>query len=150
MTIDEQYLIRERILKILGAAFHIYSSNGTLVGYCKQKAFRFKEDLRIYTDASLTREIMLIKARNLIDFGATYEVRLPDGALLGSFRRRGFTSSFMRAHWIAFDEHDQEIGEIIEHGGALAVIRRVLGPQCLMLPEAVSYTHLTLPTSDLV
>ena len=80
MNADEQYFIRERIFKILGAAFHIYSENGNVVGYCKQKAFRLKEDLRIYSSESCSDEIMLIKARNIVDFGATYAVTLPTGA----------------------------------------------------------------------
>ena len=134
---DEEYLVRERIFKFLGAAFHIYSASGDVVGYCRQKAFRFKEDLRIYSSESCTNEIMLIKARNVIDFGATYEVTLPDGTALGSFRRKGFTSSFMRAHWIVTDEHGGEVGELVEEGGALPVLRRLLGPLCLLFPETV-------------
>lgn len=137
MLPDEQYLIRERILKILGAAFHIYSHNGNLVGYCKQKPFRIKEDLRIYRSETCSHEMMLIKARNIVDFGATYEVTLPDGTLLGCFRRKGFTSSFMRAHWMVTDEHEREVGQLLEHGGTLTVLRRFLGPLCLLFPETV-------------
>ncbi|MEE2682106.1 MAG: hypothetical protein VX641_07010 [Planctomycetota bacterium] len=142
MQHGEQYLIRQRILKFLGAAFHIHSSTGALVGYCRQKAFRFKEDLRIYRSESCREEIMLIKARNIIDFGATYEVRLPDGIELGSFRRKGFTSSFMRAHWMVADEHGREVGELLEEGGALPVLRRLLGPLCLLFPETVVLSRL--------
>jgi uncharacterized protein YxjI len=137
MNADEQYFIRERIFKILGAAFHIYSENGNVVGYCKQKAFRLKEDLRIYSSESCSDEIMRIKARNIVDFGATYEVTLPDGTPLGSFRRKGFTSNFMRAHWMVNDEHEREVGELLEDGGGLTVMRRLLGPLCLLFPETL-------------
>ncbi len=46
----EHYTIRRKVLKIFGAAFHIYDPHGNLAGYCKQKAFKLKEDIRIYTD----------------------------------------------------------------------------------------------------
>ena len=139
---NEQYLIRERIFKLLGNAFHIYSPTGNVVGYCKQKAFRMKEDLRIYGSESCSDEIMLIKARNIVDFGATYEVSLPDGTPLGSFTRKGFTSSFMRAHWLVNDENERAVGELVEQGGALTVMRRLLGPLCLLFPETVLLSRL--------
>ena len=37
----------DEVLKIFGAAFHIYDPHGALVGYCKQKAFKLKEDIRM-------------------------------------------------------------------------------------------------------
>ena len=42
------YLLRRQFLKIFGAAFHIYGPNGDLMFYSKQKAFRLKEDIRLY------------------------------------------------------------------------------------------------------
>ena len=45
----EQYTVRRKVLKIFGAAFHVYDEHGSVVGYCKQKAFKLKEDIRLYT-----------------------------------------------------------------------------------------------------
>lgn len=46
----EAYTIRRKVLKLFGAAFHIYNPAGAVVGFCKQKAFKLKEDIRVYTD----------------------------------------------------------------------------------------------------
>lgn len=75
----EKYTIRRKVLKIFGAAFHIYDAQGQVIGYCKQAAFKLKEDLRIYTDESMQRELLRISARHIIDFGATYDIKPPKG-----------------------------------------------------------------------
>ena len=78
----ESYTIRQKVFKIWGNAFHIYGADGSLAGYCRQKALKLKEDLRFYTDESMSAELFVIKARSVIDFGATYDVKLP-GMLYG-------------------------------------------------------------------
>jgi hypothetical protein len=73
----ESYVIRRKVFKIFGAAFHVYDPQGGLVGYCKQKAFKLREDIRIYTDESCSTEFLTIKARSIIDFGSTYDCHAP-------------------------------------------------------------------------
>ncbi|MFN7020333.1 MAG: hypothetical protein ACK4WH_03270 [Phycisphaerales bacterium] len=131
----EAYTIRRKVLKFFGAAFHIYDPQGGLVGFCKQKAFKLKEDLRIYTDEACTTELIVIKARSIIDFGAVYDVTLPDGNSLGSFRRKGFTSSFLRDHWLVFDASGVQAGEVIEQGGFLPFARRYIDLVSLFFPQ---------------
>ena len=46
----DQYTIRRRVFQLFGASFHAYDPNGRVVGFSKQKAFRLKEDIRIYPD----------------------------------------------------------------------------------------------------
>ena len=75
----EMYTIRRQVLKLLGAAFHLYNPAGEVVGYCKQAALKLKEDIRVYTDESCAQELLTIKARSIIDFSATYDIALSDG-----------------------------------------------------------------------
>lgn len=131
----EAYTIRRKVLKIFGAAFHVYDPRGGLVGYCKQKAFKLKEDLRIYTDESCATELIVIKARSIIDFGAVYDVTLPDGKSLGSFRRKGLKSSFIRDHWLVYDGAGAQVGEVIEQGGFLTIARRYIDLVSLFFPQ---------------
>ena len=44
----DSYMIRQKVLKLLGAEFHIYSDDSMqqLIGYSKQKALKLKEDIR--------------------------------------------------------------------------------------------------------
>ncbi|MCH2144403.1 MAG: hypothetical protein MK082_04565 [Phycisphaerales bacterium] len=157
MNHGEQFTIRRKVFKIFGGAFHIYDSNGRLVGYCKQKAFKLREDLRIHTDESCTETLLVISARNIIDFGATYDIGLPDGTALGSIKRMGIASTVLRDHWVLHDPEENQIGEILEDGQGLAFARRFVPLVSLLSPQvyhltatgtevpAVSYrTHMNL------
>ncbi len=120
------YLIRRKVFTFLGAAFHLYDSVGTVIGFCKQKAFKLKEDIRIYTDESCTDELLVILARNVVDFSASYDVVDPRaGEGVGTLRRRGF-KSMLRDEWILLDAAGAEIGTIIEDSMIMALVRRFL------------------------
>ena len=41
------YMIRRKVFRIFGGAFHIYDPAGQVVGYSKQKAFKLREDIRL-------------------------------------------------------------------------------------------------------
>lgn len=121
-----KYLVRRKILKILGAAFHIYDEQGNVVFYSSQKAFKLKEDIRIYTGEDMKAEVLRIHARNIIDFSATYDVIDPlDGTKVGALKRKGL-KSVLKDEWIFFDAQDREIGLIQEDNMLLALIRRFL------------------------
>lgn len=131
----EQYVIRRKIFTFLGASFTIFAPGGNVVGFCRQKAFRLKEDLRIYTDSSMTTEMMNIRARNVIDFGATYDVALAGGSPIGSLRRRGMSSAFLRDSWLVFDPAGREIAKLTELGGASPFLRRITPIVNLFSPQ---------------
>ena len=57
---DDYYLIRRKILKLLGGAFHIYNAQQQVVGYSELKAFKLKEDIRLYTDETMSQEISAV------------------------------------------------------------------------------------------
>lgn len=131
--INYNYLIRRKVFNLLGAKFHIYDSYGNMIGFCKQKAFKLKEDIRIYTDESMSQEFLCILARNIIDFSACYDVYDPaTGALLGSWVRKGW-SSVIRDSWELLDPYGNRIGEVKEDSLALAMIRRFL---CNLIPQS--------------
>ena len=120
-----RYMIRQKVLKILGAAFYITDDDGQQVGFCNQKAFKLKEDIRLYTDETKSKELLSIKARSVIDFGATYDVYDDNSLLLGSARRKGL-KSMIRDEWLIFDDQGQELAKLQEDGGGLAFARRIL------------------------
>ena len=136
----DRYVIRKQVFKIFGAAFHIYDPQGQLLAYCKLKAFKLKEDLRLYTDENMTSELMVIKARNIIDFGATYDVQDPtEEEPLGSLRRHGFTS-MVRDKWVVMDPAGQEICEINEDSLVNALVRRFGGALAMFFPQKFTGT----------
>ena len=123
---EDTYTIRRKILKLVGGAFHIYDGAGRVVGYTKMKAFKLKEDLRMFESEAMHEEIFRIQARNILDISATYDVYDGNGGeKLGAVRRRGL-KSILKDEWTILDEFDREVGVIAEDSMALALIRRFL------------------------
>ena len=133
----EKYTIRRKVFKVFGAGFHIYAADGQLAGYCKQKAFKLKEDLRVFTDESQSDELFRISARSIIDFSSTYDVTLPSGESLGSLRRKGF-ASLVRDTWLVFGPNGNEIATLKEDSGTKAIFRRLLGDYSSLMPQSFS------------
>ena len=121
-----EFTIRRKVLTLLGAKFHIYDAEGKLIGFSQQKAFKLKEDIRVFTDESMTDERVAIKARSILDFSAAYDVvDTHKQEKLGALKRKGW-SSMIRDSWIMMDPNDREVGTIQEDSMALALIRRFL------------------------
>jgi uncharacterized protein YxjI len=120
------YLVRRKVFKLLGAAFHIYDPDGKVAFYSKQKAFKLKEDIRIYTAEDMQTEVLTIRARQIIDFSAVYDVFDPiNNTKVGALKRKGM-KSIIKDEWIIMDTEDREIGLIQEDSIILALIRRFL------------------------
>ncbi len=123
---DNQYLIRRKILKLIGADFHIYDQQQRVVGFSNMKGFKLKEDIRVYSDESKSQELWRISARNVIDFGGTYDIiDSASGQSLGAVRRKGF-KSIIQDEWHILDTNDQQMGTITEDSIVFALIRRFL------------------------
>jgi uncharacterized protein YxjI len=137
----EKYTIRRKVLKIFGAAFHIYDAQGRVVAYCKQKALRLREDLRIYTDESMGTELLRISTSEIIDIGATYTVALADGSVVGTMRQNGLRSAFVRDEWLAFNAAGKQIAFLREEGSTLlTVARHWIQDIAFLFPQQYSVT----------
>ena len=120
------YLFRRKFLKIFGASFHVYDKNGSLLFYSKQKAFKLREDIRIYADESMSKELLLIKTPQILDFGATYNVNDPStGETVGSIRRK-FLKSLIKDQWVFLNAAGEEIGQMSESSWLGAILSRFI------------------------
>lgn len=120
----QTYMIRRKFFQLFGAAFHVYGPNDELVFFSRQKAFRLKEDIRLYADESETEEVLTIHARSWLDFAAAYDVvDTQTGEKVGGLKRRGF-KSMVRDEWIFMDADDRDIGMIQEESQMMALVRR--------------------------
>jgi uncharacterized protein YxjI len=123
---QRHYVIRRKVFKLFGGAFHIYDEAGGLVFYSKMKAFKLKEDLRVFTDESMREEVLTIKARQILDISATYDVTDPTtGQKLGALQRKGL-KSMLRDEWVVLDGRERQVGLIQEDSLMLALVRRLL------------------------
>ena len=120
-----QYLLKRQVFALTGR-LRFYSPQGEMVLYVEQKMFRLREDIRVYSDEGKGQELLLIKARSIIDFAAAYDVL--DGASgqkVGTLRRRGWRS-MLRDQWEVLDVNDQPMGLLYEDSAGQAMLRRLL------------------------
>jgi len=122
----DQYLARRKLLTLFTPKFHFYDPFGQLVAYVEQKAFKLKEDITVFADEQKQRSLLRIKARQIVDFSAAYEVMdLATQQNVGALRRKGL-KSILRDEWMLLDAAGQEIGHIQEDSAMKATLRRFL------------------------
>lgn len=124
------YLIHQKITP-LANQYAIYEAGsdgqpGSMIGFAQQKRFSFKEKFTIYTDDSKQAAAFEIQARQVLDFGARYDVRDASGNILGTIGKN-FTSSLLRSTWHIYQPGQEEKPALVvqERSPVLAVIRRV-------------------------
>lgn len=121
-----QYQLRKKVFRIFGDDFKIFDPEEKLAFYSRLKAFRLREDIRVYADEEKTRELLVIKARTSFDFGTAYDVTdSVSGEHVGVLRRKGF-ASMLRDEWAILDSDDNVRGRIMEDSAMRAIVRRVL------------------------
>ncbi len=119
------YLLKRQVLALTGK-FRIYGPSGELLLFCEQKMFRLREDFRVYSDESKSQEMLMIKARQIIDFSAAYDViDSASGQKVGALRRRGLRS-LLRDEWEVWDVNDVAVGRLFEDSMQMALLRRFL------------------------
>lgn len=122
-----EYLLRRKFWSFLGQKFYIYDAREQLVGFVYQKAFKLKEDIRVYRTEAMKEELLIIKARKIIDFSAAYDVvDALNNEKVGALRRKGFTSAFFKDSWEILDNNDDVYGTLEEDSAFLSLVRRHL------------------------
>lgn len=145
---NEVYIIKQKVLTI-GRKYHIENGNGQGIGFCKQKMFKLKEDIRIFTDENMTGELLLIKQQQILDFSGTFAVTdTQTGQLVGYVGRKGL-KSIIRDTWKIFDTSSKEIATVEERSGLLAVLRR-LSDIAKWIPKKYDMTHNGSPIAEVV
>ncbi|CAN0596090.1 unnamed protein product, partial [Laminaria digitata] len=76
-----------------------------------------------------------LQAQSVIDFGATYNITLPDGSSLGSMRRKGLRSSFVRDELMLFDRSGTQIATVRELGSFTPFARRYVEYASILFPQ---------------
>ena len=121
-----QYMIREKFWKIFGNKFWFEDVNEKRYGFCEQKRFKLKEDIRIYVDESKSHEWLKIKQKQIVDAWGGYDiVDSQSGEHIGTVRRK-FWASIIRTRWHLLDAAGNEVGILIEDSMGYALARRLL------------------------
>lgn len=80
--------------KLAAIASQIYATDadGNSIFYVKQKLFKLKEDIEIFTDSSKTNKLYNVKADRVIDFSPTFTLYDASGVAVGAVKRNGGAS----------------------------------------------------------
>jgi uncharacterized protein YxjI len=131
-----RYTIRSKFFRVFGGAFHIYDDQGNLALYSDQKRFRLKEDIRLYDDEDKRTELLRISTRSVFDISGAYDVHDSlAGERVGTLKRQGITSTFLRDQWTLHDGSGREIGTIVEDSAVKALVRRYVDAVAFLLPQ---------------
>ena len=140
------YLLKRQAIALTGK-FRFYDPAGNLVMFSEKKMFKLREDIRVYSDESKSREVLSIKARQILDFSAAYDVVDTElNQKVGVLRRRGLRS-LLRDEWEVLDASDGMKGKLFEDSVALALLRRFALGQ--WLPQNYDITFGNTRVADL-
>jgi uncharacterized protein YxjI len=121
------FILRQRFRPVINQyEFSLPATNGTggePICFVEQKRFKFKEDIRFYTDESKAHELMRIKARQRFDPRARYDVTAPDGSKIGEIQKV-FGASLLRSTYGMFGPGGDEVATATEKSLAVALFRR--------------------------
>lgn len=104
----------------------VTDASGAVVLYCKQKAFKLKEDVTVFADEAQARPVFRIKADRVIDFSARYAIETADGQALGAVKRQGM-KSLWRSHYDVSDAQGRPCFTIREANPWTKVFDSLLG-----------------------
>jgi len=131
----QTYTVRKKLFNFLHTGFHIYGPDDQLAMYSRMKGFKLKEDIRLYTDESMSTEVLTIGTESIIDFSAAYTVRdAITGEAVGALRRKGL-KSMLRDEWEVFNADGSALGKIIEDSTLKALARRFIDLLALFMPQ---------------
>jgi uncharacterized protein YxjI len=99
---------------------------GQPVCFVEQKRFKFKEDIRFFTDDTKQVEVMRLKARQRFDPAARYDITDADGGKIGEIQKV-FGASLLRSTYRLYDASGEETAKATEKSLAVALFRRLVG-----------------------
>lgn len=131
-TQNDKFILRQRIKLVINQyEFTLPGPDGDEdpaqpVAFVEQKRFKFKEDIRFYTDETKTTELMRIKALQRFDPRAKYDVTNAQGEKIGQIQKV-FGKSLIRSTYTVFGADGQELATAKERSFAVALFRRLVG-----------------------
>jgi uncharacterized protein YxjI len=138
----DRYMVRTKVFRFFGGAFHVYDDQGNVVLYFEQKRFKLKEDIRLYPDESMTSELLRISTQSIFDIAGAYDVQdSVSGERIGTLKREGISSTFLRDQWQVFDGEGNQVGQLQEDSMLKALVRRFVEAAAFLMPQKY---HLTI------
>lgn len=106
--------------------FTATDANGKVIAYVKQKMFKLKEDISIFSDDTKTLLNYKIKADKWLDFSAAYSLIDKNDHEMGKVTRKGWRSIW-KAEYEIIDQNQNQQYSIREENGWVKVFDSILG-----------------------
>jgi uncharacterized protein YxjI len=126
----DRFLLRQRWAPVINRyEFTLPAPDGTPgepVCFVEQKRFKFKEDIRFFTDDTKQVEVMRLKARQRFDPAARYDITDAEGGKIGEIQKV-FGASLLRSTYRLYDASGEETAKATEKSLVVALFRRLVG-----------------------
>ena len=123
------FLLRQKWTLVVNRYFFSlpdsHGDEGQVFAFVEQARFKFKEDIRFFTDESKQVQLLRIKARQRFDPAARYDITDGDGQKIGEIQK-AFTKSLLRSTYVLFDAHGNAVCQATERNLAVALFRRLV------------------------
>lgn len=141
------YRIRKKVLTIWNK-YWVEDQHGKMLGFSKQKMFRLKEDIRVYTDEKMQEELFKIKQQQIIDMWATFAVTdSRTNITVGYIKRKALKSAFLWDEWEVYNANNQLVGGLYEEEGR-GLARKYL-PGGSLIPEKMTFKLNNYPVANI-
>ena len=122
----DRFVLRQKFAMVINRYVFALADEEPETPFCfvEQARYKFKEDIRFYTDESKAVELLRIKARQRFDPRATYDVTGADGSKLGEIQKVFGKSLFRSTYAI-----NTPTGDVVaqEQNPVIALFRRLVG-----------------------
>jgi uncharacterized protein YxjI len=133
---QQDHFIAQQKIWTLAPRFYFRDYNGNTLAFLRKKVFTLKDEIKVFTDESLSMELLRIKARKIIDWGTAFDVTDSiNQQKVGAIKRKGWRS-MVRTEWTIIDASEREICTIREDSLLLATVRRYL---INLIPQSYSF-----------
>jgi hypothetical protein len=113
-------------ISTLANDFTATDATGQIVAHVRQKMFKFKDDISIYTDETKSQVNYRIKADRWLDFSAAYSFYNSEGNQFGKVARKGWRSLW-KAEYEIIDQFEKVQYHIREENAWVKVMDSLLG-----------------------
>ena len=129
------YRIRRKVLAIAQQYF-VEDANGRQLAYSRQKMFKLKEDIRVYSDENMVQELFRIQQQNWTDVWGQFAIVDSATNTVVGFVRRKALKSIIKGEWELFDPYQRLFGHIKQETGR-ALVRRFV-PMGGLVPDKLT------------
>jgi uncharacterized protein YxjI len=106
--------------------FTAKNASGQTIAYVKQKMFKLKEAINVYSDESKTKILFTIAANKWLDFSAAYSMLDQNNTEIGKIARKGWRSMW-KAEYDIVDQNNQLQYKVQEENAWVRIADSLLG-----------------------